>query len=118
MSLRLRAVDTLVIIDTAETYLANGVRMTRRLTGRTDGKVRYTASKQRGTNGSLPAALLEVALVESGTNTGVYSANVDGQDQITAFGALAAGTPLWRWAYFGTNANDAVSVEQVWWEGF
>lgn len=118
MTTRIRAVDQLVVIDTNEPYMDNGVLKTRALTGRTDGRFRLTTSRERNaTTGALPTALLDVAVTESGTNTGVYSVKLEGETLIPALGALPAGRELYRWGYFGVNGCDGLFVEKVYWAG-
>lgn len=118
MTTRMRAVDQLVVIDTNEPYLDNGTLRMRRLTGRTDGRLRLTLTRDRNqSTGALPAALLDVAVTESGTATGVYSTKVEGETLISVLGALPPGRELYRWGYFGVNGADGLYVEKVYWAG-
>lgn len=117
---RLLPVDTTFAVDTRETYWQNGVKMTRKYAGRTDGQLLLSLDAERDEgDGSLPAPLsgLSVPLIESGTNTGVYTATLDGTTIIAALGSLPQGTRVYEYAGFGSNMNDGISRRVLIWSG-
>lgn len=117
---RLSPVDTTFSVDTTETYWQNGARLTRKYTGRTDGLLVLSLSNERNaTTGAIPAALpgCSLALVESGHNTGIYTATLDGTAIITALGAVPPGTPVYEFVGFGSNMNDGLSKRVLVWGG-
>jgi hypothetical protein len=117
---RLLPVDTTFAVDTTETYWNNGVRLTRKYTGRTDGALVLSLSSERDeTTGAIPAALpgCSLTLVESGSNTGVYTVTLDGTAVIAALGTHPKGTKIYEWSGFGANMNDGISLRVLVWDG-